>query len=107
MLQNVLKVTGRVKNKKTAAMLGYDYKQLQEHVRNHSNWNNLKNTSWHLDHIFPIKAFKDYGINDLTVINGLDNLQPLSQNINSSKNAKYNTTDFEQWLTKKGITWIS
>ncbi len=105
LLKMALKVTGRVKNKKTAKLLGYDYKQLQEHITSHENWSNLKNEDWHIDHIFPIKAFLDYGISDLKLINALDNLQPLAANDNLCKNAKYNRTEFEKYLNNKGIDY--
>lgn len=99
----VLKVTGRVKNKKSAELLGYDYKQLQSHIKSHPNWENVKDKPWHVDHIFPIKAFIDHGISDLKIINSLDNLRPLDAAENFCKNAKYDKDEFYKWLKKKGI----
>lgn len=58
----VLKVTGRVKNERSAKLLGYDYKQLQEHITSHPNWEKVRAGNWHVDHVFPIKAFLDYGV---------------------------------------------
>jgi hypothetical protein len=101
----VLNVTGRVKNKKSAKLLGYDYKQLQEHIENHPNWNLVKDGDWHIDHIFPIKSFLDYGISDLKVINDLDNLRPLAAKDNLFKNAKYDKDKFEIYLNSKGIRY--
>ena len=102
-LKAVLKVTGRTKNAKTAKLLGYDYKQLQEHIQNHPNWAKVKNKVWHIDHIFPIKAFLDYGISDLKIINALDNLRPLTAKANLKKNAKYDKKAFVTYLESKGI----
>jgi hypothetical protein len=56
---------------------------------------------WHIDHIFPIKAFIDHGITDLSIINDLDNLRPLSKKENLSKNAKYDKDKFMKWLSTK------
>ena len=105
LLKMVLNATGRVKNNRSAEMLGYDYKQLQRHVMEHPNWAVLRNKKWHLDHIFPIKAFLDYGIKDIKAINCLENLQPLSVKENCSKSAKYDKIEFEDWLRNKGVMW--
>jgi len=88
-------------------LLGYDYKQLQEHILNHPNYEKIKNDKWHIDHIWPIKAFVDYGLYDLSLINCLENLRPLEAFENNSKSGKYCLADFEEWLTKKGIRFIS
>lgn len=98
LVRMVLNVTGRVKNKRTAELLGYDYKQLQEHITKHPNYEKVKDGKWHIDHIFPIKAFVDHGIADLALINCLENLRPISQFENSSKNAKYDIIEFREWL---------
>jgi hypothetical protein len=100
-----LNVTGRVKNKRSAEMLGYDYKQLQEHIIGHQSWPTLKDKAWHVDHIFPIKAFIDYGISDLKVINALDNLRPLGAIENMCKNASYDKNEFERYLRYKGVSY--
>jgi hypothetical protein len=105
LIRMVLNVTGRVKNERSAKLLGYDYKQLQEHIKSHPNWDEVKDEHWHVDHIFPIKAFIDYGISDLKVINALDNLRPLLAADNLSKNAKYNKENFERYLEDKGIVY--
>jgi hypothetical protein len=60
---------------------------------------------WHTDHIFPIKAFLDYGIVDIKIINCLENLRPLDAKENLCKNAKYDKVLFEQWLQSKGVVW--
>lgn len=96
-----LAVTGRVKNAKTAKLLGYDYKSLQEHITNHPNYSKVKNGRWHIDHIFPIKAFVDHDIYDLALINCLENLRPIAAAENLSKNAKYDKQEFLNWLKAK------
>jgi hypothetical protein len=78
-LQSSLKATGKVKVGRTTDMLGYSPKELQEHITKHPNWENVKREDWAIDHIFPIKAFIDYGIKDIKVINRLDNLRPISK----------------------------
>jgi len=92
-----------VKNKKTARLIGYDYKQLQEHITSHPNWEKVKDEDWHVDHIFPIKAFLDHGISDLKIINALDNLRPVAAQVNLCKNAKYDKVAFSEYLKLKGV----
>lgn len=103
LLQMTLKVTGRVKNKKTADLLGYSYKDLQKHITDHANYKKVKGGKWHIDHIFPIKAFVDFGIDDLKIINCLDNLRPITAEANLKKSACYNKCLFVKWLNKRGI----
>ena len=108
-LSRNLKATGKKKVGRTSDMLGYSPSELREHVENHPNWPKVKDKSWHLDHIFPINAFLDYGVYDQDVINDLDNLQPVTQSENNIKHAKYDVEEFERWLESKGyeIHWIS
>jgi len=106
LIQMVLNVTGRVKNKRTAKLLGYDYKQLQDRITLHPSWSKVKKFLWQVDHVFPIKSFLDYGISDLQIINGLDNLRPMTAEGNSKKNASYNSDDFEFWLKEKGVRYV-
>jgi hypothetical protein len=56
-----------------------------------------------VDHVFPLKAFVDYGILDVSLANCLENLQPLLGKENISKSAKYDRSCFENWLEVKGI----
>jgi len=97
-LSSSLKAVGKAKVGRTSEILGYGPKQLQEHIESHPNWLSVKDGDWHLDHIFPIQAFVDHGIDDLALINHLDNLRPLSQFENSSKHAKYNKRKFFAWV---------
>lgn len=105
LIKMVLNLTGKYKNKKSAALLGYDWKQLQDHITNHPNWDKVKDESWHVDHIFPITAFIDYGISDLKVINALENLRPLLAVENIKKGGKYCKEQFEEYLDKRGIIY--
>ena len=97
-LSTSLKALDKVKKKKTKELLGYTSQELQSHIESHPNWKNVKDYSWHLDHIYPIKAFVEKGITNLKIINHLDNLQPLLKSENLSKSCKYNKNDFEIWL---------
>ena len=105
-LKYVLKKIGKEKNDKTCKMLGYNYKELRGHICAHSNWEKVKDGDYHLDHYFPIKAFLDYGIRDIRLINCLENLQPLTKKDNLEKGAKYDEKEFEEWLIGKGYEII-
>lgn len=87
--------------------LGYTHYQLGEHITKHPNFVNAsKNGNMHIDHIFPIQAFIDYGlceVEHIKIINSLDNLQPLNSMENMSKSDKYDKDDFFSFLNKKGI----
>jgi len=84
-------------------LLGYGPRELRLHIYNHPSWANVSNKSWHLDHIFPVKAFLKHGIKDIKLINCLENLQPIEATTNLKKNAKYDRQAFVEWLGKKGI----
>lgn len=101
LLRNTLQAVGKIKDTKTSKLLGYGVIELRNHITNHPNWSALKDSKWHLDHIFPIKAFVDYGINNLRIINALDNLQPLSGPDNLTKADKYDSKKFDMWLFGK------
>ncbi len=72
------------------------------HIQAHSNWPLIKDTDWHLDHIFPVKAFVERGITDISLICCLKNLQPLSSEENMVKGDRYDSAAFEQWLADFG-----
>ena len=55
-----------------------------------------------MDHVFPVKAFCDYEVTDLSVINCLENLRPMKGRENIKKGGKYHGEDFEMWLEQKG-----
>jgi hypothetical protein len=105
-LASTLAATGQEKVGHTSDWIGYGPKELQEHIEAHPNWNKVKNKRWHLDHIFPIQAFLDYGITDLRVINALDNLQPITQRENNIKKDKYDKQVFKEWLLTKGVVTV-
>lgn len=90
------------KEKKSYDYLGYSPKELIEHLQSHENWNLIKDQTWHVDHIFPIKAFFDHGIYDVKVINRLDNIRPMLSQENLKKNAKYSKIDFLKYLDRIG-----
>ena len=87
--------------------LGYTQQDFLDHIKNHPNYfEACKNNNLSIDHIFPMKAFKDFGLLNLEhnwLINCLDNLQPLDRIENSRKNSKYNREEFKYFLRSKGI----
>jgi len=99
LLSRTLSATDQNKGEKMSNLLGYTPKQLQEHITNHPNYK--KDSNWHIDHIFPVKAFVEKGITDLEIINSLENLQPLSEIENLKKADKYDKDTFEKWLKSK------
>jgi ribosomal protein L37E len=100
-LQSTLQATNKTKIGHTSDMLGYGPKELQEHITSHPNWLKVKDTNWHLDHIFPVNAFLERSIRDVKLINCLENLQPVTQLENNQKWAHYNKPAFEEWLKNK------
>lgn len=100
-VRNALRSLAKTKDETTEKLLGYTAKQLREHIFAHPNWDLVKNGKWHVDHKFPIRAFLDHGISDLKIINCLENLQPISEYDNLSKNCKYDKIEFSNWLQSK------
>ena len=98
MLNYVLKCFGGKKENKTHEILGYTPVELFSHLQKHPNWEECRSLDWHIDHIFPVKAFVDYKIFNVKLINCFDNLQPMLGSDNLSKNDKYNARHFEIWL---------
>lgn len=86
----------------THNILGYSSDDLLKHLESFASWTELKDKKWHLDHIFPIKAFLDRGIKDIKLICCLENLQPISDSDNLSKSCKFDEKEFVEWLIKKG-----
>ncbi len=105
-LKSALRRTGQKKIDRTYKMLGYTAEELRQHIYAHPNWEKVKNKEWHHDHYYPIKAFLDYGIRDIKLINCLENLQPLTRKDNQEKGAKYDEKEFEEWLVGKGYEII-
>jgi hypothetical protein len=104
-VRHTLKLFGSKKTSKTNELLGYSLKDLEQHIINHPNWLNVKDKKWHLDHIFPIKAFVDIKLYNVKLVNDLDNLQPILGTDNISKNDKYNKKEFFEWLKEKFGLW--
>lgn len=94
-----LNLMNKQKLRKSEDLLGYKADDLRTRMLNHPD----ARGEWTIDHIFPIKAFVDHGIDDLSVINALDNLRPLSKIDNFRKNAHYVKEDFLLYLRLKGI----
>lgn len=103
LVKNVLKQFASSKTDKTFKLLGYGPAELQQRIQSHPNWSKVKDSKWHVDHIFPIKAFLDNEIFDLSLVNCLDNLQPLSEQENFAKHDNYSQNDFLMWLSLRGI----
>jgi hypothetical protein len=102
-LKSTLKYLGKKKTAKSAKMLGYTVEELRVWLESHPNWHLVKNEKWSFDHIFPIKAFVDYGLNDVRLINSLDNLQPILLSDNLRKGSTYDKVKFVKWLNGKNI----
>lgn len=102
-LEHSLNMVGHKKCKRIHELLGYTPDRLMKHITEHSNWLQVKDGIWHLDHIFPIIAFVEHGITDIKLINCLENLQPLSAKENLSKSDKYNKQKFHEWLKLNGV----
>lgn len=107
MLKQCFKNLKLNKENDTVVLLGYSIKDLINHIENDKNWPLLKNNKWHIDHIFPIKAFLDYGITDLKIVNALDNLRPISPEENYKKYYNYSIKEFEAWLLSKNVKFES
>ncbi len=103
LVKRCLQYTGGKKNKYTEEILGYTKKELLEHLQTHINWERVKNTVWHIDHIFPMAIFIKYGIFDPKIINSLDNLQPLEASENCSKQDECDEIEFIEYLKTKNI----
>lgn len=91
-LSRVLRRTKSIKSVADAErQLGYTAKQLKKHLESKflpgMTWKNRG--KWHIDHIKPIAVFVSEGETDPSVINSLENLQPLWAEDNWSKGSKY------------------
>jgi hypothetical protein len=102
-IRTCLLQTNEKKLDRSHRLLGYSPRDLQEHIQNYPTWKLVKDGPWHLDHIFPVVAFVEHGIKDISVICSLDNLQPLFGHDNCSKNRKYDKQEFFKWLRSKNI----
>lgn len=77
------------KNGGTFELIGYTTDELISNIENKMlegmTWDNYG--EWHIDHIHPVSAYLKDGETDPSVINALDNLQPLWAADNLSKGA--------------------
>ena len=91
MLSRVLKSTNINKSSRTKELLGYSTKELKKHLESQftdgMNWNN--HGEWHIDHKTPLSLMISQGITDPSIINALDNLQPMWAKENLSKGNRY------------------
>jgi len=89
-LTNSLKRLGTKKSSSTIEMLGYSANDLKIHIeslfRDGMSWENYG--EWHIDHIKPLSSFEND--EDISIVNCLENLQPLWAFENLSKSNKYN-----------------
>lgn len=106
-IRRFMKATGQRKTRSTHELLGYTPQELQAHILGHPDMKLCEGQEWHVDHVWPIKAFLDHGVFDLKAINALNNLRPCLGPENLSKADKYNEKEFVTWLstpTKHSIT---
>lgn len=95
-IKRFMEATGQSKTRHTHELLGYTPQQLQDHILNHPDYEKCKDKVWHVDHIFPIKAFIDHNILDIKKINALENLRPMLGPENVSKADSYNKEEFKR-----------
>ena len=90
LLHNALKRFGTKKQDTTIKLLGYSATDLKNHIENQfeegMTWDNWG--EWHIDHKRPVINFDKN--EKQSVVNALDNLQPLWAHENLSKNKKNN-----------------
>lgn len=87
MLTRVVNASKVGKSGSTFDILGYTVDDLKSHIESQfvdgMTWEN--HGEWHIDHIIPISMWIKVGVTDPSVINALDNLQPLWAIDNLSK----------------------
>lgn len=88
-LRNTLKRIGMKKQGKTVELLGYSALELKEHIEKlfieGMSWEN--HGEWHIDHKKPVSSFDKS--EKISIINSLDNLQPLWAKDNLKKSNKF------------------
>jgi len=82
--------------------VGYCGADLKRHIESNPDFLRCKEIGLSIDHIYPLSAFFDVGIDDPKVINHLSNLRPSTKSENSTKRDKYNKLDFYEWLKSIG-----
>jgi len=85
-LRSVIQRLGGTKESSTIELLGYSAEDLKNHMsklfKEGMSWENWG--EWHVDHIIPVSKFDTNA--PMSVVNSLDNLQPLWAFDNLSKN---------------------
>lgn len=88
LLNNSLKRFNTNKKGQTIELLGYSAQDLKEYLESKflegMSWDNR--SEWHIDHIIPVSSFDKS--EKMSVVNSLDNLQPLWAKDNLSKGSK-------------------
>lgn len=89
LIYRTLRYQGKGKDSKTVELLGYTAKQLREHIESlfeeGMSWSN--HGEWHIDHKRPLSSFPPD--THPSIVNALDNLQPLWAIDNYRKHAKW------------------
>lgn len=88
MVNRCMRLTGRKKTTRTEIILGYSSDDLMKRMESMLASDlciNDYGKTWEIDHIIPLSYCIKKGIYDLSVINQLDNLQPLRIEENRSK----------------------
>lgn len=85
---NTIKRLGTSKEGKTNELLGYSALELKEHIEKQftdgMSWDNWG--KWYIDHVKPVSKFDKS--EKISIINSLDNLQPLWATENLTKSNK-------------------
>lgn len=99
LLHRTLDYISKNKEEGTFEILGYEPKDLQEHLErlwlDGMAWDNYG--EWHIDHVYPISRYYANGVDDPAIINGLDNLAPMWAEHNLEKG----DLTLEEWFEVK------
>lgn len=101
-LQRTLEAFSELKGENSQTLMGYSPSELKDHITSHPKFEHVRQSRWQIDHIYPIKAFLDHGIHDVSLVNCLENLQPEFPKVNYQKNDAYSKPEFRRWLNSKG-----
>ncbi len=84
--------------------VGYTTKDFMDKICNQENWEELKfSGNWEIDHIYPVWAFIESGVNDIKLIQSLENIRAVTKPENRKKCYKFNPIKFVGWLKSKGV----
>jgi hypothetical protein len=103
LVRRLYEKTGEIKDKSSHELLGYSQEELTKHLESFTCFDSIKDKDWHIDHIFPIKAFLEYGITDADIVNALDNLRPVLASENLGKNDAYDKDEFKKYLVDRRL----